>query len=104
MWCPSDGELPPSSAPEPPDLAAFVASLSSAWRAGEVRSTLSVAAKPRYLRSLQRVFRADATPARTPGRGVHRARHGARPGLRRQGIASAVSLSALHERGRLSPG
>jgi len=46
----ADGEIPPSSTPEPPDLASFVASLSSAWRAGEVRPTFSVAAKPRYLR------------------------------------------------------
>jgi hypothetical protein len=51
----ADGETPPSGTDEPPDLAAFVASLSSAWRAGEVRPTFSAAAKPRYLRSLQRV-------------------------------------------------
>jgi len=62
----ADGEMPPSATPEPPDLATFVASLSSAWRAGEVRLTFSVAAKPRYLRSLQSVSRADAPPARTP--------------------------------------
>jgi len=62
----ADGEIPPSSTPEPPDLAAFVASLSSAWRAGEVRPTFSIAAKPRYLRSLQSVSRADVPPARTP--------------------------------------
>ena len=52
----ADGETPPSVIPEPPDLSAFVASLSSAWRAGEVRPTFSVEAKPRYLRSLQGVF------------------------------------------------
>jgi hypothetical protein len=62
----ADGEIPPSTSPDPPDLAAFVASLSSAWRAGEVRPTFSVAAKPRYLRSLQSVPRADVAPARTP--------------------------------------
>lgn len=62
----ADGEIPPSSTPEPPDLAGFVASLSSAWRAGEVRPTFSIAAKPRYLRSLQSVPRAAAAPARTP--------------------------------------
>jgi len=51
----ADGEtLPPSSA-EPPNLAAFVASLSSAWHAGEIRPTFSTEAKPRYLRSLQRI-------------------------------------------------
>ena len=62
----ADGEIPPSPTPEPPDLAAFVASLSSAWRAGEVRPTFSVAAKPRYLRSLQSVSRAGMAPACTP--------------------------------------
>jgi len=62
----ADGEIPPSSTPEPPDLAAFVASLSSAWRKGEVRPTFSVAAKPRYLRGLQSVSRVDAAPARRP--------------------------------------
>jgi hypothetical protein len=62
----ADGEIPPSATPEPPDLAAFVASLSSAWRAGEVRPTFSAAAKPRYLRSLQSVSRADVAPAPTP--------------------------------------
>jgi hypothetical protein len=51
----ADGEIPPSVTAEPPDLAAFVAGLSSAWRAGEVRPTFSVGAKPRYLRSLQSV-------------------------------------------------
>jgi hypothetical protein len=40
---------------EPPNLAAFVASLSGAWHAGEIRPTFSLEAKPRYLRSLQRV-------------------------------------------------
>jgi hypothetical protein len=55
----ADGETPPGAIPEPPDLSAFVASLSSAWRAGEVRPTFSVDAKPRYLRSLQSVFQQD---------------------------------------------
>jgi hypothetical protein len=55
----ADGEKPPSATPEPPDLSAFVASLSSAWRAGEVRPTFSVDAKPRYLRSLQGVVQQD---------------------------------------------
>jgi hypothetical protein len=45
--------------PKPPDLSGFVASLSSAWRAGEVRLTSSVATKPRYLRSLQAVVQPD---------------------------------------------
>jgi hypothetical protein len=68
----ADGEVPPSPTADPPDLGAFVAGLSSAWRAGEVRPTFSVAAKPRYLRSLQSVARKDASampvdqPARVP--------------------------------------
>jgi hypothetical protein len=55
----ADGEPLLSATPEPPDLSAFVASLSSAWRGGEVRPTFSVEAKPRYLRSLQRVVQRD---------------------------------------------
>ena len=51
----ADGESPPPMTSEPPDLAAFVASLSSAWHAGEVRPTFSIEAKPRYLRSLQKI-------------------------------------------------
>src|SRR3984957_2473314 len=50
----ADGEMPPAMTAEPPNLAAFVASLSSAWHAGEVRPTFSMEAKPRYLRSLQK--------------------------------------------------
>jgi hypothetical protein len=51
----ADGETPPPMTGEPPNLAAFVASLSSAWHAGEIRPTFSIEAKPRYLRSLQKV-------------------------------------------------
>lgn len=51
----ADDETPPPTTSEPPDLAAFVASLSSAWHAGEIRQTFSIEAKPRYLRSLQKV-------------------------------------------------
>jgi hypothetical protein len=51
----ADGETPPLETSEPPNLAAFVASLSSAWHAGEIRPTFSIEAKPRYLRSLQKV-------------------------------------------------
>ena len=50
----ADGEVPPPMTSEPPNLAAFVASLSSAWHAGETRPTFSIEAKPRYLRSLQK--------------------------------------------------
>src|ERR1700758_2479623 len=48
-------EPPPPTTPEPPNLAAFVASLSSAWHAGAIRPTFSIETKPRYLRSLQKV-------------------------------------------------
>ena len=50
----ADGDAPPPMTGDPPDLAAFVANLSSAWHAGEVRPTFSLEAKPRYLRGLQR--------------------------------------------------
>ena len=49
----ANGETPPPATADPPDLAAFVAGLSSAWHAGEIRPTFSIEAKPRYLRSLQ---------------------------------------------------
>lgn len=51
----ADGEKPPEMTAEPPNLAAFVASLSGAWHAGEIRPTFSLEAKSRYLRSLQRL-------------------------------------------------
>lgn len=51
----ADGEAPPPMTSEPPNLAAFVASLSSAWHAGEIRPTFSTEAKPRYLRGLQKI-------------------------------------------------
>ena len=59
----ADGEKLPGPTSEPPDLSAFVASLSSAWRAGEVRPTFSMDAKPRYLRSLQGVVHRDVAQA-----------------------------------------
>ena len=65
----ADGEPLSSATPEPPDLSAFVASLSSAWRAGEIRPTFCVEAKPRYLRSLQAVVEPDVAqmPESTAG-------------------------------------
>ena len=60
----ADGEAPPSTTSEPPNLATFVASLSSAWHAGEIRPTFSIEAKPRYLRSLQKV--STQTPVASP--------------------------------------
>ncbi len=64
----ADGEQLPTPTHAPPDLSAFVASLSNAWRGGEVRPTFSIEAKPRYLRSLQGVIqRAVAqTQEKTP--------------------------------------
>lgn len=52
-----------SATSDPPDLSAFVAGLSSAWRAGEVRPTFSIDAGPRYLRSLQGVIQRDVVQA-----------------------------------------
>lgn len=51
----ADGETLPPATAEPPNLAGFLASLSSAWHAGEIRPTFSIEAKPRYLRSLHKV-------------------------------------------------
>ena len=49
----ANGETPPPTTADAPDLAAFIAGLSSAWHAGEIRPTFSIEAKPLYLRSLQ---------------------------------------------------
>lgn len=49
----ADGDKLAPPAPQPPNLSAFLASLSSSWRGGEVRPTFSTEAKPRYLRSLK---------------------------------------------------
>ncbi len=51
----ADGDKPHVSTSDEPDLSAFLASLSTAWRAGEVRPTHSSEAKPRYLRRMQRL-------------------------------------------------
>lgn len=62
----ADGEAPLPTTSEPPDLAAFVASLSSAWHAGEIRPTFSIEAKPRYLRSLQQASTQMTVESPTP--------------------------------------
>lgn len=64
----ADGETPPPMTSEPPDLAAFVESLTSAWHAGEIRPTFSIEAKPLYLRSLQKIptQTSPANPAAAP--------------------------------------
>ena len=58
----ADGDPLPTSVVEPPDLSAFIAGLSSAWRAGEVRPTFSVGSEPRYLRSLRTAVQQGTTP------------------------------------------
>jgi len=55
----ADGDATPPVSSEPPNLAAFVASLSSAWHMGEIRPTFSADAKPRYLRGLERIPASD---------------------------------------------
>jgi hypothetical protein len=62
----ADGETPPPMSSEPPDLAAFLASLSSAWRMGEIRPTFSIEAKPRYLRALQKISAQATIPDSNP--------------------------------------
>ena len=59
----SDGEKIDAPSQEP-NLAAFLASLSSAWRAGEIRPTHRMESKPRYLRQIQTVVRREAGTAR----------------------------------------
>ncbi len=49
----ADGDQPYESKPQERDLAGFLASLSSAWRTGEIRPThLSPGTTPKYLRSV----------------------------------------------------
>jgi len=60
----ADGSKPPASSTDEPDLSAFLASLSSAWRAGEVRPTHSAEAKPRYLRRIQSLVHRDTVAPR----------------------------------------
>jgi hypothetical protein len=59
----SDGGKLDAPSPAEPNLPAFLASLSGAWRAGEIRPTHCTESKPRYLRRIQSVVRRDATTA-----------------------------------------
>src|SRR5208283_4796628 len=59
----ADGERIDAPRQEP-NLAAVLASLSSAWRAGEIRPTHRMESKPRYLRQIQSVVRRDTGTAR----------------------------------------
>ncbi len=58
----ADGDTLPTVVAEPPDLSAFIAGLSSAWRSGEIRPTFAVESEPRYLRSLRSVVPTDVAP------------------------------------------
>jgi hypothetical protein len=60
----AEGGTPSASSADQPDLSVFLASLSSAWRSGEVRPTHSVEAKPRYLRRIQTLVHRDAITPR----------------------------------------
>jgi len=66
----ADGGKSPASSTQEPDLGAFLASLSSAWRAGEVRPTHTAEAKPRYLKRIQKIVHPDTAAPRqmTPPR------------------------------------
>jgi hypothetical protein len=62
----ADGDSTPPMSSDPPNLAAFVASLSSAWHMGEMRPTFATAAKPRYLRGLERMPAPERINTATP--------------------------------------
>ena len=66
----ADGGKSPASSTQEPDLGAFLASLSSAWRAGEVRPRHTAEAKPRYLKRIQNIGHPDSVAPRqvTPPR------------------------------------
>jgi hypothetical protein len=51
----ADGGKPQISGSQEPDLSSFLASLSSAWRSGEVRPTHAAEVKARYLRPIRTV-------------------------------------------------
>jgi Integrase core domain len=60
----AEGGKPQASSTPEPNLTAFLASLSSAWRGGEVRPTHSAEATPRYLRRIQNIVHPDTVAAR----------------------------------------
>jgi hypothetical protein len=62
----ADGDKAHVSSTDEPDLPAFLASLSTAWRAGEVRPTHSAEAKPRYLRRIQGLVQRGTAAPRQP--------------------------------------
>jgi len=60
----ADGGRLDAQSMQEPDLLTFLASLSSAWRAGEVRPAHSEEAHPRYLRPLREVVPLATTATR----------------------------------------
>jgi len=98
----ADGEAPPTMIAEPPDLATFVAGLSSAWRDGEVRPTFSIEAKPRYLRGLETISvrpldarPSDATtsePTRAAAKGTKKLQKKPQPQYAARGCARIQAL------------
>jgi hypothetical protein len=55
----ADGGPPDACTRSSANLAEFLASLSGAWRAGEVRPTHAMEPRPRYLRQIQTIVRRD---------------------------------------------
>lgn len=82
----ADGEVLPPTASEPPNLAEFIAGLTSAWRGGEIRPTFSMDANPRYLRGLQKI--SPPTVLEVP-------KVAAKPGLQTEGTATSEIGAAL---------
>jgi Integrase core domain len=72
----ADGGVPANTPSTSPNLQVFMASLSSAWRGGEVRPTFSSEAMPRYLRQLPKAVKPNSRPP----------------------VISAISPSALSDR------
>jgi hypothetical protein len=61
----ASGDTPPPPTSEPPDLVSFAATLSSAWRDGEIRPTFSIDGSPKFLRGLQPIPKRDITATKT---------------------------------------
>jgi hypothetical protein len=60
----AEGSKPHVSNTHEPNIPAFLASLSSAWRSAEVRPTHSAEVKPRYLRRIRSLVHRDTVAAR----------------------------------------
>lgn len=64
----AEGGSTDACTPSAANLTEFLASLSGAWRAGEIRPTHAVESNPRYLRQIQTIVRRDSVDARSSGR------------------------------------